>query len=164
MGETADVFDDVMTPAIAEKGDDYFIDVTVQCTEIHDPWEVDYIRAPQKISQCGMFEDGEGQQIRFKAWDGSNPHEYEVGEMYDFTDLQLVYGKNAESYAFVVRSKTESKPSENGFSAGVGDQVCTQCGSEITDENRHSGPEAPEIGWEYYECPDCGHRMRPESV
>lgn len=162
MGKQAETYDDVMTPQIAEMGDDYFIDITVTCTELHDPWEVDYINSPQKISQCGIFEDAEGTQIRFKAWNGSDPPEFKEGETYDMTDMQMVYGKNAESYALVIRSKT--KATVGSLPTAPGESVCPSCDTVLTDDNLHTGPDAPQIGWEYYECPECGEKMRPAAV
>ena len=37
--------------------------------------------------------------------------------------------------------------------------VCPSCEAECDpDDARTSGPDAPELGWEYYECPTCQHR------
>lgn len=41
---------------------------------------------------------------------------------------------------------------------------CSECGACILPDHKQQGPDAPEIGWEYFECPDCAHKMRPESV
>lgn len=40
---------------------------------------------------------------------------------------------------------------------------CPECGAVLTDEDSKSGPDAPEIGWEYYECPNCEAQSRPEN-
>jgi transcription initiation factor IIE alpha subunit len=36
---------------------------------------------------------------------------------------------------------------------------CPECGSYVSEEGVTSGPEAPELGWDYYECPSCQARM-----
>lgn len=45
----------------------------------------------------------------------------------------------------------------------VGD-TCPACDVPVQDAGFKEGPDAPEIGWEYYECPDCEARMRIERV
>jgi hypothetical protein len=42
--------------------------------------------------------------------------------------------------------------------------VCPTCDAYVEESGLKSGPEAPEIGWDYYECPECDARTRPESV
>lgn len=44
------------------------------------------------------------------------------------------------------------------------DPTCLRCGGRVTEEDRRADAEAPEIGYEYYECPDCGNQMRPEAI
>lgn len=41
---------------------------------------------------------------------------------------------------------------------------CPNCTYPIIQNGFTTGPEAPEIGWEYYQCPECGETQRPESV
>jgi DNA-directed RNA polymerase subunit RPC12/RpoP len=103
------------------------------------------------------------------SWKNSNPPHLEEGKTYDFTDLQLVYGKEAESYKLVVRSKTEaiegaSFPSDTPESVpSQSNYICLNCQTSLSEANRHTGPEAPEVGWEYLECPDCGNRQHPDA-
>lgn len=43
--------------------------------------------------------------------------------------------------------------------------VCDTCNqSTEPDEMLREGPDAPEIGWTYAECPKCGEHYRPEYV
>ena len=35
---------------------------------------------------------------------------------------------------------------------------CGECRTALTEAARREGPDAPEAGWEHYECPTCGHR------
>lgn len=41
---------------------------------------------------------------------------------------------------------------------------CPTCDDELWKLDFECGPDAPEVGWEYYECPDCGERVRPDAV
>lgn len=42
--------------------------------------------------------------------------------------------------------------------------TCPSCDAYIHEDGFKQGPEAPEIGWEYYECPDCNARARHDAV
>ena len=46
----------------------------------------------------------------------------------------------------------------------MGSLNCPTCGAPLSEADKTTGPEAPEVGWEYYECPDCGARNRPDVV
>lgn len=37
--------------------------------------------------------------------------------------------------------------------------TCTECGGTLTESDLREGPEFPEIGYVYYKCPKCEHRM-----
>lgn len=41
---------------------------------------------------------------------------------------------------------------------------CPNCGKQLSSEDRDEGPEHPEIGWEYYECPRCEETIRADTV
>jgi Zn finger protein HypA/HybF involved in hydrogenase expression len=41
---------------------------------------------------------------------------------------------------------------------------CPTCTAYIDPDGFKEGPEAPEIGWEYYKCPECSSLFRPEQV
>lgn len=40
--------------------------------------------------------------------------------------------------------------------------ICKKCERQLGEKNLNKGPEAPELGWEYFECPNCGHQQRPQ--
>jgi predicted RNA-binding Zn-ribbon protein involved in translation (DUF1610 family) len=44
------------------------------------------------------------------------------------------------------------------------DPICIRCGERLTEEDKRTDGNAPEVGWEYYECPACGHTMHPDSL
>lgn len=44
------------------------------------------------------------------------------------------------------------------------DAACTECNGAIEEDDLQTDGRAPEIGWEYFECPDCGHQMHPDTV
>lgn len=46
----------------------------------------------------------------------------------------------------------------------MSDNICPVCETPLTEEDRHADHRAPEVGYEYYECPDCGHQYRPERI
>lgn len=46
----------------------------------------------------------------------------------------------------------------------MSDYTCPSCDSPLSEEDQYSGPDAPEVGWEYYECPNCGGRSHPQLV
>jgi hypothetical protein len=41
---------------------------------------------------------------------------------------------------------------------------CFECTEPLYRADKTSGPEAPEIGWEYYECSACNARFNPTRV
>lgn len=41
---------------------------------------------------------------------------------------------------------------------------CPTCSAYIDPNGFKEGPEAPEIGWEYYQCPNCESVFRPEQI
>lgn len=59
--------------------------------------------------------------------------------------------------------KIKAKDYPNGPEEVVDDYVsgdetinCPHCGETVPEENFHKDGEQPEIGYEYYECSDCG--------
>lgn len=44
------------------------------------------------------------------------------------------------------------------------DPTCIRCGERLTETDRKTDGNAPELGWEYYQCPECGEQMRPNAV
>jgi hypothetical protein len=42
--------------------------------------------------------------------------------------------------------------------------TCHGCKSYVNEEGISTGPDAPEIGWTYYECPECGRKAQLNSV
>lgn len=40
--------------------------------------------------------------------------------------------------------------------------ACEGCGSDLSEGHKRWGPDAPDSGWAYYECPDCGHKTRAD--
>lgn len=43
-------------------------------------------------------------------------------------------------------------------------ETCPSCDAYIQESGFKQGPDAPEIGWEYYECPKCKARTHPRTV
>lgn len=41
---------------------------------------------------------------------------------------------------------------------------CPTCSEELTVGDKQSGPEHPEVGWEYYVCPSCTDVIHPVRV
>lgn len=41
---------------------------------------------------------------------------------------------------------------------------CPNCGKQLSAKNYGEGPEHPEVGWEYYECPHCEDIIRADAV
>lgn len=41
---------------------------------------------------------------------------------------------------------------------------CPACRESLTKADKRSGPDEPEVGWEYYECPACGETSHPARV
>lgn len=41
---------------------------------------------------------------------------------------------------------------------------CPECKADFGPDSRIEGPDAPEIGWEYYECPECNRTHAPGKV
>lgn len=41
---------------------------------------------------------------------------------------------------------------------------CGECDELLSPEDQHEGPDAPEVGYEYYECPACGGRTHPDTA
>jgi hypothetical protein len=41
---------------------------------------------------------------------------------------------------------------------------CTACNAEVYAEDYYEGHGHPEIGWEYYECPECKTGMSPRHA
>jgi ribosomal protein S27E len=41
---------------------------------------------------------------------------------------------------------------------------CPSCGATEREDAYRTGPDEPELGWRYYECPDCGERTRADAV
>lgn len=38
-------------------------------------------------------------------------------------------------------------------------ESCTECDAPLTESDLREGPEFPEVGFVYYKCPQCEHRM-----
>lgn len=148
-----------------DDGDDeteQWISVTLKVSEIVNEFEAEWVPNGGKAKQAGILQDSEGTQIPFTNWENSNQPELEEGETYEFDKLFMVYGQNNDGYTLIFRSDTQI--SQVGEFPGGLQGGCPYCGSDITDEHYGEGPEFPEVGWEYYECPECGKGIRPELV
>jgi hypothetical protein len=53
-------------------------------------------------------------------------------------------------------SLNEGVETENGEVGILG--TCNKCDKLMTEEHRHSGHGAPEVGWTYIQCDECGHQ------
>lgn len=45
-----------------------------------------------------------------------------------------------------------------------GGDHCPSCDHPIVEAGYKTGPDAPMIGWEYYECPDCSEKLNPRNL
>lgn len=146
-------------------------DITLTCSKLYDPLEVEFV-PNSGVTQCGLFEDRNGDTIRFVSWDGSNPPMLKKGETYDLEDAFIVYGKGEDSYKVVFRSDTEAHAGASFVQTTQTDTTttsdaggtCPNCGESLSEENHHEGPGAPSVGWEYFTCPSCENNLRPEVV
>lgn len=41
---------------------------------------------------------------------------------------------------------------------------CTTCGEPVYPKDKTEGSDAPEIGWQYYECSGCGEQFAPWTM
>ena len=154
------VLADVKDPNQSEQ----WVDMTLKCAEVWDPADVDFVQSPAKAEQCGLLEDADGEKMRFVSWTNSNPPYMEEGETYDFTKLFLVYGRDGDDFKLIFRSDTAAESSGTDLDVVAGEGECPYCSANVTDEHYHEGPGAPEVGWEYYTCPNCDQNLRPEVV
>lgn len=52
--------------------------------------------------------------------------------------------------------------SGNGYALNI--YVCPECEETLSSDDHHTDGNAPEIGWEYYQCPECNKRYLPQQV
>lgn len=67
---------------------------------------------------------------------------------------RIAWVDSTASMQNIVRDDTEE----------INSYPCPECGKLLWDAHYHENSEAPEIGWEYYECPACDKRFRPKQV
>lgn len=173
------VFDDFLDPLEIEESDEEWLELNLKCAELHEPTSADYIQNAENIAQCGVLTDREGISYRFKTPKGSeSPPTFSEGEVYDVSELMGVPSKRENSYLLIVRSATtadhlgSSFPSievhdinsDEGAESPASGGECPHCGNTLTDDDCYTGPEAPMIGWTYYQCPECEEKSHPKNV
>lgn len=136
---------------------DRFANITFTCTELASHQEL-FNSYNSNAAQCGLFEDSNEDSVRFKAWEASDPPTFNEGEQYKLTDAQVVSTTEGTVSQVIIRSRTRAEPIET---REVTTTECTNCGTHLEHAHVQKGPEAPEIGWEYLECPKCGEKARP---
>lgn len=153
-----------------EETGELFIDITLTCANEESVWDVDWVPNGAKAEQACIMKDANGETMPLLSWKNSNPPRLTESETYEFTDLQIVYGKDADSYKLVVRSATEAiagasiqTNTQSTSTSNSTQYICLNCQTSLSEANLNTGPEAPEVGWEYLECPDCGHRQHPDA-
>ncbi len=67
-------------------------------------------------------------------------------------------GSTSEQLTVPPSMSVEQNPEPNPL------DLCPNCGRKLSSEFRDEGPEHPEIGWEYYECPRCEDIIRADAV
>ena len=140
-----------------EVGTNKFVDLHVTCTEL---WPVgsDY------LAQVGHLSDGTQSEIKFMSYTTSDVRELEQGESYVIHEAMTI-SDDQEGRAILLKagSNIETAKSPRGGSPPSGPE-CPDCGDKMPVNAYHEDGNAPEIGWEYWHCPHCNHKMRPEAI
>jgi hypothetical protein len=128
------------------------VPVHATCSEL---W---HVSPADSKAQMGQLTDWAGDTMKFISYESSDVRELSTGTGYLFHQA-LVVSDETERRAVLADEQTviDSRPLTRP--PGVG-PTCSSCGERIPEEGFHQDGNAPEIGWEYWQCPACGQRMR----
>jgi hypothetical protein len=134
-----------------------WVDLHVTCTEL---WPA----ASEKMAQVGRLADGAGADIKFMAYETSNVREFEQGDSYVIRDAMAI-SDDQESRAILLKADTHIEDAKHPIGgSGPNGPACPECGEDMPIDAYHEDGMAPEIGWEYWHCPHCDAKMRPEAI
>lgn len=140
-----------------EIGTNEWVDVHMTCTEL---WPV----GAERLQQVGQLSDGTEASIKFLSYETSDVQSLERGCSYVIRDAMTI-SDETEGRALLLKADTyiedASAPSGAGSPNGPD---CEECGDPLPMDAYHEDGLAPEIGWEYWQCPSCNNKMRPADV
>jgi hypothetical protein len=134
----------------------------VECGDVWSP--------PSALtSQSGKLFDG-SEYIEFVAYEDSNATELVEGRAYTITDARIERDPLIVGLTAVILPQTritETSSDASGLNTTnrrfSHTPDCTACGEQIPISGYHEDGLAPEIGWTYWVCDTCNHKMRPPS-
>lgn len=138
-------------------------------TEAYHPGVSDERFYNTKTKQTGELIDKSGTNIGLVNWKNSDTQTLEDGKEYTLKDISIV--PSGDWWQFICRSNTtvmETTIPSNAVekyeqnteidSYSVTCPNCNQTGEIL------SGPENPELGWDYFYCSNCDTTKSPQEV
>lgn len=145
--------------------------VEVFFSPIFDYENLNNINKEVKVVEChSRIQDA---PIKWESWDKLKPPVMECDESVEYAvekakDVSIEFKEELDEEIqrrYEALSSINSSESEYEFSEL--DAVCSNCNTDLTDEDYREDGENPQVGFQYWECPNCdeltSHRIIAED-